>query len=115
MVMVSGSGIAAGAADVLAVGANTSGAVAEGEGSVDVDVDEEGVAGVDVDVGGISCSGSSAPPGFAVGETLVGVNIDRNSRPTRGWYRSNRTGSSDCRHIRYSTFRFAVGSALFSA
>ena len=46
MVMVSGSGIAAGAGDVLPVGGSVSGAVAEGEGSVDGDVDEEGVAGV---------------------------------------------------------------------
>ncbi len=85
--MVPGSGIAAGAGDVPdvpVVGDTSSGPVAEEEGSVDAEVDEEGVAGVDVVVGGISCSGSTAPPGFDVGETLVGVNIDFSSRPTRG-------------------------------
>ena len=62
-----------------------SGPVAGGEGIVDVDVDEEGVGGVGVDEGGISCSGSIAEPGFDVGETLGGVNIEFSSRPTRGW------------------------------
>jgi hypothetical protein len=51
--------------------------------SVDGDVDEDGVAGVDV--GGISCSGASVEPGFELGDTTVGVNIDSRCRPTRGW------------------------------
>ena len=92
MVMVSGSGIAAGGGDVPSpvgdvpspVGANTSGPVAEGGGSVDAEVDEEGVAGVDVDGGGVSCSGSTVEPGFEFGVTVGGVSIASSSRPTRG-------------------------------
>jgi hypothetical protein len=75
----------------------------------------DGVDGVlGVDVGGRICSGARVP-GFDVGDTCVGVSIDSRWWPTRGWKLSNRSGSSDRRHMRYWTFRSDIGSALFSA
>ena len=113
MVRVSGSGIAEGGGDVVPVGDNTSGPVAAGgEGTVDVDVDEEG-------------RGRGRG-----GDELLRLECRAGTRSWRStcWRQHrlqrpadprvvmiNRGGSNDCRHIKYSTFMFDVGSALSSA